>query len=157
MNRAEIKNAAKEKIRGNKWNIWWPYLCITIVTSILSGLFSPKVDINTLDFNNFSLDMFKMTPVQTAGTTIIGLLSAILMACYLKYIIDFVRTGKFNHDVIIKTLKEKWVNLLVANLIGGLLIGLGMVLLVIPGIILALAYAIVDYVILDTNLSGVDA
>ncbi len=157
MNRAEIKEAAKAKIRGNKWNIWWPYICISIITSVLSSLFSPKVDINTLDFNNFSLDMFKMTPIQTAGTTVVGLLSAILTACYLKYIIDFVRTGKFNHDVIIKTLKEKWVNLLVANLIGGLLIGLGMVLFVIPGIILALAYALVDYVILDTKLSGVDA
>ena len=28
MNRQEIKKEAWEKIKGNKWNIWWPLLII---------------------------------------------------------------------------------------------------------------------------------
>ena len=43
-----------------------------------------------------------------------------------------------------------------ANLVGGLLIGVGIALCVVPGIILALGFAMVNYIILDTNLSGID-
>ena len=32
MNRKEIKEAAKAKIKGNKWNIWWPMLIIGAIT-----------------------------------------------------------------------------------------------------------------------------
>jgi len=152
MNRVEIKEAAKEKIRGNKWNIWWPYLVISIIQSVLSSLFLPKVNV---DFNN--LANIQMPKGYYLGSTIISILIGVLTACYLKYILDFVRTGKFNHDVIIKTFKEKWVNLLIAGLVSSLLIGLGFVLFVVPGIILALAYTFVNFVIIDSKLSAIDA
>lgn len=152
MNRVEIKEAAKEKIRGNKWNIWWPYLVISIIQSVLSSLFLPKVNV---DFNN--LANIQMPKGYYLGSTIISILIGVLTACYLKYILDFVRTGKFNHDVIIKTFKEKWVNLLIAGLVSSLIIGLGFVLFVVPGIILALAYTFVNFVIIDSKLSAIDA
>lgn len=152
MNRVEIKEAAKEKIRGNKWNIWWPYLVISIIQSVLSSLFLPKVNV---DFNN--LANIQMPKGYYLGSTIISILIGVLTACYLKYILDFVRTGKFNHDVIIKIFKEKWVNLLIAGLVSSLIIGLGFVLFVVPGIILALAYTFVNFVIIDSKLSAIDA
>jgi uncharacterized membrane protein len=154
MNRKEIKEAAKAKIKGNKWNIWWPYLVISIIMSVVSGIFGPKINIDLNDLEN--LQNIQMPASSYAVTAVTSIVQAILMGGFLKYIVDFVRTGKFNHDVIIKTIKEKWLALLVANLVGGLLIGLGCMLCLIPGIILAMAYAMVNYVILDTNLSGID-
>ena len=41
MNRAEIKEAAKEKIRGNKWNIIWPIIVIGVVTGFITMFFDP--------------------------------------------------------------------------------------------------------------------
>ena len=35
MDRVKIKEAAKEKIKGNKWNIIWPALIISVVAGLL--------------------------------------------------------------------------------------------------------------------------
>ena len=153
MNRVEIKEAAKAKIRGNKWNLIWPVLLISICVSFLSAFFTPKIDINNLK----SIADLKMTPVQTIGTTIISLVSGILTTCYLKYVIDFVRTGKFNANIILKTFKEKWLNIFVVTLIMSVLIAIGFALLVIPGIILALAYAFAEFIVIDSNTAPIDA
>lgn len=154
MNRKEIKEAAKAKIKGNKWNIWWPYLVISIIMSVISGVFSPKINV---DWNNLeNLQNIQIPTGYYGVSALVGIIQSILMGGYLKYIVDFVRTGKFDHNVIVKTIKEKWLVLLVANLVGGVLIAIGCALCLIPGIILALAYAMVNFVILDTNLSGID-
>lgn len=154
MNRAEIKEAAKAKIKGNKWNIWWPYLLIAIIESVLTGLVGPKVDFANLENLTTTTNL---TAGQGAGLTVITIFTGILTACYLKYVINFVRTGKFDANVIIKAFKEKWLKLLVATIVEAILICLASILLVIPGIILAFAYAMVDYIILDTDLSAIDA
>ena len=154
MNRKEIKEAAKTKIKSNQWNIWWPYLVISIIMSVISGVFSPRINI---DWNNLENLQNVQIPTGYYGVSaLVGIIQSILMGGYLKYIVDFVRTGKFDHNVIVKTIKEKWLALLVANLVGGVLIAIGCALCLIPGIILALAYAMVNFVILDTNLSGID-
>ena len=152
MNRKEIKEAAKAKIRGNKWNIWWPYLVIMVITSAISGIFGPKIDLtNVEDIQNLQIPASSYTV-----STLTILIQGILMGGYLKYIIDFVRTGKFDHNVIVKAIKEKWLAFLIAGIICGLLTGLGIALCVIPGIIIALGYAMVNFIILDTNLSGIE-
>lgn len=154
MNRAEIKEAAKAKIKGNKWNIWWPYLLIAIIESVLTGLVGPKIDFTNLENLTTTTNL---TVGQGVGMTVVAIFTGILTACYLKYIMNFVRTGKFDANVIIKAFKEKWLKLLVATIVEAILICLASILLVIPGIILAFAYAMVDYIILDTDLSAIDA
>ena len=42
MSRAEIKLLAREKIKGNLWNILWPMLVISIIFGIIDGFFGPK-------------------------------------------------------------------------------------------------------------------
>lgn len=154
MNRKEIKEAAKAKIKGNKWNIIWPMLVISVITSIISGLFGPKLNI---DFNNLeSLANIKVPTSYYAVNSIVALLSGILSGCYLKYILDFVRTGKFDHNVIIKTLKEKWLNLLIADILVGIIVVLCSLLFVIPGIIMAIAYTYATMIVIDSNLSGTE-
>ena len=47
MDRKEIKELAKTKIKGNIWNLLWPFLCITII----SGFASRVGNTTTFDSN----------------------------------------------------------------------------------------------------------
>lgn len=157
MDRKEIKELAKAKIKGNKWNIWWPYLIITVISEILNKLISGGTTIN-LDMNN--LESISTMTVQQPNyflELLIILITAILSSGYTKYILDFVRTGKFDANTIIETIKKKWLNILIAEAIAYVLIFVGSLLFVIPGIIAIFCYAFVGYVVIDNDISGIDA
>ena len=153
MNRKEIKELAKSKIKGNKWNIWWPLLVISVLESLLEGFFLPKVNIESWK------DMLEIRiPAGSyVGLSVIGILFAIITAGYLKYILNFVRTGKFETNDILNTIKEKWLNLLIAEILTSIIIGLCTLLFVVPGIIMALAYTMVTFLVIDTDVSGSDS
>ena len=59
MNRAEIKNAAKEKIKGNIWNLIWPLLVIGFVTGLLTSLLGPKMTYQSLILYSLLLKFFQ--------------------------------------------------------------------------------------------------
>lgn len=158
MNRKEIKEEAKAKIKGNKWNILWPLLAIgaieSVIDSILRVIFKvPSIDYISMENLNTNVPMsYSITSLVIA--LIIGLISA----GYIKYILDFVRTGKFNANVIIDTFKKKWSQLLIATILVFVVVYLCTLLFIIPGIIMALAYSFVSYIIVDNdNIGGKDA
>ena len=152
MNWSEIKSTAKEKIKGNKWDIWWPMLIIGLISSLLDTLFVPKVDVQNMQAAYDQL---------SAGSSVLGICASIILsiitAGYIKYILDFIRTGKFDHTVIVQTIKNKWLELLIAAALTTIIIGVGLVFFIIPGIILALAYTFVFYIIVDSDTTGIDA
>ena len=90
-------------------------------------------------------------------TFIISMINAILTACYMKYVLNFIRKGKFDTNEIINTLKEKWLDLLIANILTSIIVGIGFALLIIPGIIASLALAMINYFIIDQNAKGSDS
>ena len=153
MNRIQIKELAKTKIKGNKWNIIWPMLVIGFINTILTNIFGPKIDINTIS----DISQIHLSSGDYAISSVISIIVGVLTAGYLKYILDFVRNGKFDSKTIINTIKEKWLNLLIAEILTSIIIGIGFVLFVIPGIIMALAYAMVTFIIIDSDNSAVDA
>ncbi len=155
MNRKEIKESAKAKIKENKWNIIWPTIIISVIVMIVSRMFGGTINI---DFRSLeSLSSIHITPAQYSGGFIASLVSGLLAAGYLKYILVFVRTGKFDTNTIIETIKAKWVNILIANILISIIVGLCFCLFIIPGIIMALAYAFVDFLVIDTDVTGNDA
>lgn len=152
MNRAEIKEEAKKKIKGNLWNIIWPVLVITVVESLLVTILGGSVNI---DFNH--LENVAVPTRYYVATSVVSLFIGIVNAGYLKYLIDFTRTGNFDKDTIINVVKEKWLNILIANVLTGLIVAACSLLFVIPGIIMAFAYTLVTYLVVDTDVSGSDA
>ena len=54
-------------------------------------------------------------------------------------------------------MKEKWLNILLSEILVGILVFLASLLFVIPGIILTFAYSMVTYLVIDTNLSATDS
>ena len=150
MNRQEIKQEAKAKIKGNLWNILWPLLVIGVLEGLLTTIFGGNIDVSNLENVNIPTSYY-------VATTIIGIVFGIVNACYIKYLINFVRTGKFETNDIINTFKEKWVNILIATILVTIIVTACTLLFVVPGIIMALAYTFVTYLVVDTDVSGSDA
>ena len=160
MNRKEIKEAAKAKIKGNKWNIWWPMLIISAITGTISKIFGiGDLHLDTTNFTEMTniTATYHFSTVNYIGMVILVIVSALLYAGYYKYILNFVRTGKFESDDIIEAIKAKWLQVLIATILVGIIVGLCSLLFVIPGIIMSLAYAMVVLLIIDTDVTGSDA
>ena len=155
MDRVKIKEAAKEKIKGNKWNIIWPALIISVVAGLLERLVGGTPTFTT-DVNGYTV-MEPMPAKVMVAIYIIGLLMGIVTACYKKYILNFVRNGKFDTNDIINCVKEKWVDLLVASILVYVIVFLCTLLFVVPGIIMGFAYAMVTYIIIDSDTKGSDS
>ena len=151
MNRIEIKESAKAKIKGNIWNLIWPYLCIIVISGI-SSRFSGGVtyDVNTMQYVN------NTSTTGTIISIIINLIVVVLSVGYLKYVLDFIRTGELNINKTIDTIKEKWLKILITSIISGIIIAIGYLLLIVPGIILALSFSMMSFILIDSDLSGMD-
>ena len=76
---------------------------------------------------------------------------------YIKYILDFVRNGKFEAKSIVETIKEKWLNILIVIALTTIIVGICTAFFVIPGIIMALAYAFATYLVIDSDIAGNEA
>lgn len=156
MDRKEIKELAKKKIKGNIWNILWPLLVIGVLQSIISSLIGANISYSNIT----SLEELGSITVPTSTvvkSTLLNILVGVVSGGYTKYILDFVRNGKFDTNTIIETIKEKWLNLLIAETLVSIIVAVGFALFVIPGIILTLAYAFVTYLVIDTDVSGSDS
>ena len=148
VDRKEIKEEAKAKIKGNIWNIIWPLLVIGVVSSILSTLFGGNVTFN------YSEAAESINARASIGSGVVAIISGFLSAGYIKYLINFVRTGKFNTNDIINTVKEKWLHILIAEILVGVIVTVCSLLLVVPGIIMALAYTFALYLVVDKDSEG---
>ena len=144
MDRKAIKQEAREKIKGNIWNILWPLLIIGAISGAISTIFGGGQTTST-DSVNVTVNF---------ASTVSTLITAFLTAGYIKYLLNFVRTGKFDSNAILNTIKEKWLNILIAEILVGVIVGLCTLLLVVPGIIMALAYTFAMYLVVDKDVAG---
>ncbi|MBQ6495078.1 MAG: DUF975 family protein [Bacilli bacterium] len=156
MDRKEIKELAKKKIKGNIWNILWPLLVIGVLQSIISSLIGANISYSNITSLE-ELGSITVPSSTVVKSTLLNILVGVVSGGYTKYILDFVRNGKFDTNTIIETIKEKWLNLLIAETLVSIIVAVGFALFVIPGIILTLAYAFVTYLVIDTDVSGSDS
>ncbi len=161
MDRVAIKEEARTKIKGNIWNILWPLLVIGVLESVIFSIFGGgnhnafvNVDVTNLDFKAI------MDTTDTSFSPInllLNILFNIVNVAYLKYILNFVRTGKFEFNDIIDCIKSKWINILGVSVIEYLVISVGFILFIIPGIILALGLTMSSLIVIDTDLGPVES
>jgi uncharacterized membrane protein len=153
MDRKEIKELAKKKISGNKWNILWPLLIISVISSILNSFFGPSIDFAQVE----ELGEVNMSMGSSIGSLAVSIVMGVISAGYMKYILNFVRTDKFNTEDIINTIKAKWVDLLIAIALYTIIVAVGSMLLVIPGIIASLGLAMAVFLVIDKDVKGQDS
>lgn len=138
MNRVEIKNFAKEKLSGNLGSIW-KILIIALgislaSTCVLSILFN-KMDADFLD----SLLGILMMPLGI-GTT--------------AFFVSLIENTNFEAKDLFKYYHD-FVKIIGVTVLMGLIIMLGYICFIIPGIILTLSYSLVPIILIKKPELGI--
>ena len=134
MDYAKIKKEARERIKEHLWDIWKPIIIIAVISGVFSGIAN----------GIFGAESFFTNIVE-------ALLNLLLVPAEIgctAYILKFVRGEKYSIDDL-KEYYPKFGVLIVINIIMSVFIMLGFICLIIPGIIIALWYAMVSYIFID--------
>lgn len=137
MNRTELKNWAKDKVKGKRW----PLLAAIIVASVIT---------------NFS---FTVPMGDNARFTVsIGWLLYFVEVGITYYMVNFITDKETNFKDIFKFSKDFIKDLLV-GLLAAIFTALWALLLIVPGIIKAISYSLVPMLLADekyNDLNGTD-
>ena len=144
MNRVELKNKAKELVRGNKWYLWKPSVLIGLAVLVIEliafgldyALGMVTVETTTvmgIQSTNFSGGLF--TWIVGVFT---GIASSAFSVAYAYYVLSFVRGTRLELSDVINFMKKNWLIAFLVSFWTGLIILVGSILLVIPGIIAAI-------------------
>ena len=142
MNRREIKEKAKEMIKGNKWLILKPIAFIWLISfavGFICGFMGLNADITSLI------------------TDICSLVTGILGSAYYAYLLKFVRTGTANINDVIECFKEKWLKIFIASILVAIFTFLWSLLFIIPGIIASYAYTWAIVLVIDKDIEPKEA
>lgn len=140
INRPRLKEAAKEKINGNMWNIWQALLVVMAISSVF-GLFDGLVEGAKIEiYNNVYYNVID---------AIYGFISIPLTAGVSYYVLNIVRDKSFGISDLFKFYKERmWTNILLYILIS-IFTALWGLLFLIPGIIAGLSYSMSTFIFID--------
>lgn len=153
MNRVELKNKAKEMIKGNKWFIWKPVVIYSLISGLASGI-AMALD-SAFGLSKTTVNELTGITETTGGAIsgVVGIVLAIIGAAfsvaYAMYILSFVRGKKLELRDIIDFGKKHWVVAVLTGLIAGLIICGCTILLIIPGIIAAIGLTYYEEVCAD--------
>lgn len=138
MNRVEIKNFAKEKLSGNLGSIWKILIIalgISLATGIVFGILFNKMDADFLD----SLLGILMMPLGI-GTT--------------AFFISLIENENFEAKDLFKYYHD-FVKIIGVTILMGLIVMLGYICFIIPGIILTLSYSLVPIILIKKPELGI--
>ncbi len=141
MDRVGLKNKAKELIRGNKWYIWKPLICIGLIIILIEGIaFGLDYAFGFAKMETVEVLGVKTTQYSTGIISLIvgiftGFAGCALTIAYAYYVISFVRGKRLELKDVIDFMKKHWVKAFVVGFLVGLIILGCTILLVIPGII----------------------
>jgi len=130
-----------------------PLLLAVIIVGILNG----PVGINWKMDNGFDWNFIWFFPI-----VLFGLAYAFLFMPVIKYgekylFLTAMRDEYADLKLLFDGFRKKYLNIILANLIVTALIGLGVVMLIIPGIIIACRLAFVPYLVMDKDLEPMQA
>lgn len=138
MNRVEIKNFAKEKLSGNLGSIWKILIIalgISLATGIVFGILFNNMDADFLD----SLLGILMMPLGI-GTT--------------AFFVSLIENTNFEAKDLFKYYHD-FVKIIGVTVLIGLIVMLGYICFIIPGIILTLSYSLVPIILIKKPELGI--
>ena len=138
MNRVEIKNYAKEKLSGNLGSIWKILIIalgISLAAGVVFGILFSKMDADILD----SLLGILMMPLGI-GTT--------------AFFVSLIENTNFEAKDLFKYYHD-FVKVIGVTILMGLIVMLGYICFVIPGIILTLSYSLVPIILIKKPELGI--
>ncbi len=138
MNRVEIKNYAKEKLSGNLGSIWKILIIalgISLATGLVCGILFSSIDADFLD----SIIAILMVPLGI-GTT--------------AFFVSLIESTNFEAKDLFKYYHD-FVKIIAVTFLMGLVVALGYICFIIPGIILILSYSLVPIILIKKPELGI--
>ena len=142
MNRVEIKNKAKEMIKGNKWYLLKPMIIFGLIVSLLMGV-AFGLD-SALGLTKTTVDELTGLTSTSGGifsnvvAVVVGIATCAFEVGYAMYVLSFVRGKKLEMNDIVDFAKKHWVITVLVSILVGLIICGCTILLIVPGIIAAI-------------------
>lgn len=140
INRPRLKEAAKEKINGNMWNIWQALLVVMAISSVF-GLFDGLIDGAKIEIYN---DVY-----YNVVDAIYGFISIPLTAGVSYYVLNVVRDKSFAISDLFKFYKERMWTIILLSILISIFTALWSLLFLIPGIIAGLSYSMSTFIFVD--------
>lgn len=165
MNRVEIKENAKKIIKGNLWKIFGILFLVALLGSIVTATIKY---IYGMIFAGFNISLTETvitsgitTKINTLAGNIFSIIETIvtLMISFVSthYMLNFVRGNKIDISESINFLFNNILNIFIVSLLHTLIIELGYLLLVIPGIIASIGLIFVPEILVDNpNLKNIE-
>lgn len=138
MNRVEIKNYAKEKLSGNLGSIW-KILIIALGISLAAGI------VFGILFNNMDADFLD---------SLLGILMMPLGIGTTAFFVSLIENTNFEAKDLFKYYHD-FVKIIGVTVLMGLIVMLGYICFIIPGIILTLSYSLVPIILIKKPELGI--
>lgn len=135
MDRVEIKKWAKEKIKGHIWELLIPIVVAGILTNLTVG-------------QQITTGADGGASVQVSGGINLGFFFYFVTVGLTYFMVKFINDEKHEFKDLFHFIND-YVRIFVVNLLQTIFIVLWALLLVIPGIIKAFAYALVPFLLAD--------
>lgn len=132
-----------------------PLLLAVVITGLLNG---PGAGINwKADSGDFPFPLIFIFPV-----VLFGLAYSFLFVPVIKYgehfmFLKAMRDEEADLKTLFEGFRDKYLNIILANLIVTALVMLGIIMLIIPGIIIACRLVFVSYLVMDKNMEPMKA
>ena len=140
MGRVEIKEKAKEMIKGNLWTLWKPMLVMFVITfgiAFVTALIAFSV-----------LDMEASVAAVDIVDSLLGIALIPMTVGLCAYYLKFVRGEELSLDLL-KKYYPFFVKLLIIDLLIFVFTLLWSILLIIPGLIAAISYSMSFFIAVD--------
>ena len=165
MNRIEIKENARKIIKGNPWKIFGILFLVALLGSIVTATIKYIYGMIFAGFNISLTETVITSGITTKINTLAGNIFSIietvvtLMISFVSthYMLNFVRGNKIDISESINFLFNNILNIFIVSLLHTLIIELGYLLLVIPGIIASIGLIFVPEILVDNpNLKNIE-
>jgi len=144
MERVELKEKAKEKIKGNLWYLWKPLVFFELIVFLIVFLIVLPLVIAEVDENTINL-------ITNIVTSVFSIIETVFMVGYAKYTLDFVRGKKQDWKAPFSFIKDHFIAVILLSLLVDLIILGGTILLIVPGIIFAIGHTFYQEVYVDNE------
>jgi hypothetical protein len=157
---------------GTGWNVMMDSFLRLFLVVIIIGLVTVPVNmlqvkVDPFDFHFDNWDMEHFFRVSTFGLLaafygLLALLYAFLVLPVFRYggkmmFVQAVRQEKVDFETLIRGFRENYLSIVLANLLVGALVALGIFALIVPGIIIGCRLAFVSYLVMDRKLDPIEA
>lgn len=155
MNRIDVKEKAKSLLKGNLWTVFKAALIVILISMVIESIPSLLgIETVTKEITEVLGQMVEVEKTTLFGyiwSVVTGTLSLILNLGLVNYVLKFIRGKNPQIEDIFNIIKEHWKVTVIVSLITTIIINVGTLLLIVPGVIASIGLTLCNYIIIDNK------